>query len=72
MIFFFVFVIIITVYENYCIVKNCTMDKRNKKYIFITYYIILILTVSSGIYYYLNVNGSSLFYNLFKFLNIHY
>lgn len=68
MIFFFIFILILSIYEIKAILKN----NDNKKASIIIYSIITIITLVLGIYYYKNQYGNSFSYYILKLLNISY
>ncbi len=67
MIFFFIFVLFLSIYEIYNIAKN---EKDKKATLVIIYISIATLTILAGIYYYLNKYGNSIGYYIIEFLNI--
>lgn len=69
MIFFFIFILMLSIYEIHYIVKNANNDKKT---LIIIYSFMTIMTLLLGIYYYSNRFGNSISYYMFKLLNINY
>lgn len=70
MVLFFVFILMLLVYDTNYIITNNKADKKGKIRLFILYGIITVLAVGAGIYYYLNLNGNSLLHHLIHALNL--
>jgi hypothetical protein len=68
MIFFFIFILILSIYEIKQILKN----GDNKKASIIVYLLITSCTIFAGIYYYTNQYGNSIIYYILKLLNVKY
>lgn len=68
MIFFFIFILMLTIYEIYHITKDNKLSKEDKIRLYIVYTIILIFALGAGIYYYLNING--ILHYILKVLNV--
>lgn len=64
---FFLYLIILSIYEIKIILGN---EKENKIKNIIIYFVMLILCVTVGMYYYKNKYGTSLAGHLFVLLNI--
>ena len=69
MIYFIIFILILSIYEIHYILKNAN---DNKKALIIIYIFMAILVLLAGIYYFLYQYGNSIAYYIFKFLKIDY
>lgn len=69
MIYFFIFILMLSIYELYTIAKS---NDSNKTVLIVVYIFLTIFVLAIGIYYYLYQFGNSLTYYIFKLFNIHY
>jgi len=67
MIYFLIFIIMLSIYELYTIAKG---NDSNKTILIIIYICMTLFVTAIGIYYYLFRFGNSLTYYIFKLLNI--
>lgn len=70
MVLYFVFILMLLVYDTNYIITNNKVDKKGKTRLFILYGIIVVFAVGTGIYYYLNLNGNSLLHHVIHTLNL--
>lgn len=69
MIFFFVFILCLTIYEIYSIVKEKRSDTKLQ---IIIYLCMTVVVIAIAVYYYLFRFENSFTYYIFKIFNIHY
>lgn len=69
MIYFFIFILILSIYEIDYIIKNV---KGKKVTLIVIYFSMVIIVLIIGLYYYLNKYGYSVSQYIFKLLNIKY
>lgn len=69
MIYFFIFILILSIYQIDYIIKNV---KEKKVTLIVIYILMVIVVLIIGSYYYLNQYGNSVSYYMFKLLNIDY